>query len=386
MSRRYWYPYFVGFFLLVASFGLAHAPSALAQGAPSVLWQVQPADGAVVGAALSSDGQHLVAVLGYGFDPGGGIVSFDPATGEQRWTVPVPESPSADPVIAGGVVYAGVGSLVSDRSAVYALDIESGVQLWRTDVSNPELPATPVDGVTSTAGTVFVNRGDGVLLALDAADGAERWSVRFERPQRGAPVTDGAMVYVATGFDGAIILALDAATGEERWRSSQPANPVTGPVVADGQLIVGFTDGTLVAFDAATGEERWRALAGESNDEDPSPPWPGLPVVVDGSLYVSSNGFSGARTLAIDAETGAVAWSADTGGFSTSAPALAGDTLLVGSDSGDLIGLDAATGAERWRVVIPDTIDTGLDQASPPLVGGGRIVVTTDAGGIVALG
>ena len=344
-----------------------------------------PADGAVFGRALSDDGADLVVVIGYGFDPGGTIVSLDPATGSVRWSVDVSESPSSDPIIVDGVVYAGIGSLVSGQSAVYAFDAATGNQLWKDEITNLELPATPVDGLVLGGDTLFVNRGDAVLLALDAGTGKERWKVDLDKPQRGAPFVDGDLVYVSTGFDGARIHAFDVATGDERWSFEEPENPVTGPVVADGLIYLTYIDGNLVAYDAATGEERWRALGGIVGADDPTPPSPGLPLVADGVVYVSGNGFAGAATLAFDALTGAPLWLAETGEFSASAPALDGGVLLVGSDTGDLLGLDATTGAELWRLAIPNKIDIDLNYASPPLVGGDRIYGVDDAGGFFGL-
>jgi outer membrane protein assembly factor BamB len=378
-------PYFALFFAVVGGLLVGGTGSAHDNGAPEVLWQFSPADGAVYGSARSADGAELVTVIGYGFDPGGRIVSLDPATGSERWAVDVPESPSADPVVANGTIYVGIGSLVSGNSAVYALDAETGTQRWRADVTNRELPATPVDGVALGGNMLFVNRADGVLLALDVASGAERWAVGLQKPPRGVPVVDGETVFVSTGFDGAAILALDVASGAERWRFEQPDNPVTGPVIAGGLLYVGFTNGELAALDPATGEERWRAETGVRSADDFGAPSPGLPLVVDGVLFVSSNGFSGASTQAFDAQTGVDRWMAVTGEFSASAPAIAGEVLLVGSDRGDLIGLDAVSGMELWRVAVPGEVDIDLDQAGPPLVAGNRIVLRDDAGGIVGL-
>ncbi len=115
-------------------------------------------------------------------------------------------------------------------------------------------------------------------------------------------------------------------------------------------------------------------------------PRPGLPLLTDSALYASSNGFAGAYTVALDAKTGQELWKAPTGDFSAGAPSLLGDVLLAGSDSGDLLALDPATGADVWRVAIPNKIELDLNQDSPPLVHGTSIFVREDNGGVVALG
>lgn len=354
-------------------------------GTPTVLWHYQPTNGAVMGRALSASGDQLVALLGHGFDPGGMVVSLDPATGAVRWQAEVPESPDADPVIVDGIVYAGIGNLVGDGAAVYAFDGATGEQFWHTEVANPALPATPIDAVVWAGAALFVNRGDGVLVKLDAATGRKQWEFQLQKPPRGAPLVVGDAVYVSTGFDGARLFAIDAVTGDMRWSIEELTNPVTGPVMGDGLLYVPFASGEIVALDPASGEQRWRAIIGLVGTDDPTRPSPGLPLLQDGVVYVSSSGFYGAATEALDAATGAQRWIATTGDFSAGAPALHNGVLLVGSDSGELLGLDPATGAELWRLPIPDNIHLDLNKADPPSLGTNSIFVTEKAGGIVAL-
>ncbi|MEZ4506695.1 MAG: PQQ-binding-like beta-propeller repeat protein [Thermomicrobiales bacterium] len=124
---------------------------------------------------------------------------------------------------------------------------------------------------------------------------------------------------------------------------------------------------------------------GEQDPGTGTYPRPGLPFVVDGTLYVSSNGFGGAHTAALDALTGEPRWSVPTGDFSAGAPAMVDGVLLVGSDTGDLLGLDPVTGAELWRVAIPEKIDLDLNQATPPLTGNGWIYTRDETGGVAAL-
>jgi eukaryotic-like serine/threonine-protein kinase len=353
---------------------------------PHLLWNYALTDGATYGLGMSGDGSELIAAIGFGFDPGGQIVSLDPATGAVRWLVETDEAPSADPIVIDGVVYAGIGSLVGGGAAVYALDAGSGAVLWETDIERGDLPATPIDAVTLSNGTLYVNRGDATLLALDAATGELKWEFDMQKPSRGAPFVEGDTVYVSTGFDGGRIFALDAATAEVRWSVEDRENPVTGPVLANGLLYVPYTSGDMVAYDPATGDERWRTMAGLRDEEGDMNPRPGLPMVAEGVLYTSSNGFAGANTVALDAATGEELWSVPTGDFSAGAPLLFEGVLLVGSDTGDLLALDPATGAELWRIAIPDAIDNDLDQASPPLAVGERIYVRDRAGGVVAIG
>ena len=76
----------------------------------------------------------------------------------------------------------------------------------------------------------------------------------------------------------------------------------------------------------------------------------GAPTVVDGTLFVGSA--SGA-VQALDAKTGCVHWLFQASGPVRAAPTVAteGDarTLLFSDQNGGVYGIDAATGAQRWR-------------------------------------
>jgi outer membrane protein assembly factor BamB len=136
-------------------------------------------------------------------------------------------------------------------------------------------------------------------------------------------VRDG-IVYVGTRRltipNSGTIVALDAATGAARWQVElQPAEQglATGclqPATFFEDLVIfPIQDGTVRAFDRATGAVRWVAprLRDLPSGTGGSPENDDRPVGVAGSL------------------------------------------IVVGSTTGYLVGLDARTGAEQWRMT-PD--------------------------------
>jgi outer membrane protein assembly factor BamB len=114
---------------------------------------------------------------------------IDLSDGTGRWTFDTGRSSMANPAVDpdGGVVYTG-----SDVGTVWALDAESGEELWSADVGG-----RVVGAVTITAETVLAGSYDRHLYALDRETGERRWRV----PTRGW-VTSGAVpvdgrIYVA---------------------------------------------------------------------------------------------------------------------------------------------------------------------------------------------
>lgn len=110
-----------------------------------------------------------------------------------------------------------------------------------------------------------------------------------------------------------------------------------GPLV-DGEVVyTGDAEGQITAFDAQNGKRLWsRSLeAGLSGG-------PG-----DGGDRVLFGG--DAEVFAVDKTDGAVHWRAPVSSEVLAPPVRRGDRVLVRSVDGNLFGLDAETGEERWR-------------------------------------
>ena len=137
------------------------------------------------------------------------------------------------------------------------------------------------------------------------------------------------------------------------------AEVTSTPAVVDGVVYFADWSGQLYAKSAADGAEVWTIqLAPEGV------PITCSPLVTEDRVYI---GDMAANFYAVERETGAVAWSAlfdahEDANFTGSA-VLIGDLLVVGVASGELgkalddytfrgsvLGIDADTGDERWRV------------------------------------
>ncbi|CAA7621212.1 PQQ-like beta-propeller repeat protein [Magnetospirillum sp. UT-4] len=134
--------------------------------------------------------------------------------------------------------------------------------------------------------------------------------------------------------------AVDLGAESLAWRQSLAAGRgcVFRPRIADSVLICGSGAG-LAAWASDDGRPLWQLSPGKQF---------GTPLLDDGRLYCGD----GDRIVAIDAASGAPLWSfntvADT--IASYAPAVAGDTLLVGPGDGRLYGLDKRDGRLRWQV------------------------------------
>ena len=338
--------------------------------------------------------------------------------GTVRWVFPTGGAVHSSPAVVDGTVYVG-----SRDGRLYALDAATGAPRWeyRTESWVESSPAV-VDG------TLYFGSQDGMLRALDAATGALRWEFDAGFGVDSSPAVAGGTVYF--GADRGLF-AVAAASGELRWSLELPFR-AGSPVVANGIVYVG----SVQAFDARRGWRRLRfraygqvassvavtdstvyavttggramAIDGRARTVPlehrvkqytiqlwamglwPRPrPQSGTgwalrldqggaytsPVVAHGTMYLA-----GERGLvAVDLAARELLWTFPALSAFRSSPALAGDTLYLGSNDGGVYAVDAATGAERWRV------PTGGRITGSPAVVDGVLYVGSHDGRVYAI-
>jgi outer membrane protein assembly factor BamB len=302
---------------------------------------------------------------------GGGVRALDLATGRDIWRVSTKLELSGGPAVGEGIVAVG-----GSGGALVALDAETGAQRWQVMTGGEVLTAPTVAG-----GIVVVRTVDGRLRGFRAADGVEVWTYEQPVPRltlrgNGAPVVDGDMVFA--GLDNGKVVALALATGELLWTTTvAPAHgrteierlvDIDSPVriVGDDVFVVGY-QGRVAMLARDSGQLWWgRDLSSHR----------GLAVAGD-TLYVTT---ADSTVVALSRRDGTPVWSQDAMlRRSLTAPALAGDALVVGDFEGYLHWLDAATGELLARGKTG-----GGRMSNAPVVAGDLLLLETDAGEVQA--
>ena len=153
---------------------------------------------------LVADGVVLVQDLG-------NLYALDASTGELLWR----DDAVHDPLISDGTIYIPTSPSSADfSSAVSAVDVASGEQLWTAEVSRSEFPL--LFPLTLTGKNIYVSDYHAVHV-LDATTGELAWSFSADSPDSPLqipPVVSGGMVYlVEVEREYALVSALDEATG-----------------------------------------------------------------------------------------------------------------------------------------------------------------------------
>lgn len=272
---------------------------------------------------------------------------------------------------------AGWGQPAVDETTVYYLSKRHALIVVDRGDGRPRWTAALGDTGTTTAGTTvvfagsLVVAGDHDLFAFERSTGTKRWRFRSD-PDAGVGryLGDASGTDVLTGSASGRAYAIDGRTGLLRWASVPVAATGTmfPPVVTGDGLVAGFTDrgarpraGGVAMIDRETGAFRWRSAFDRRSAESASS-FAGGPVVV-GDLIVAAS--SDGTVHALDRITGASRWrlppvhrvepAGDAGVPEEDFRAIAasGRTVVIGSTTGVLSGVDVDTRQEVWRFASP---------------------------------
>ncbi|MBI2169850.1 MAG: PQQ-binding-like beta-propeller repeat protein [Actinobacteria bacterium] len=205
----------------------------------------------------------------------GSVYAIDAENGTELWRFDAGGGVYG-PVVASGKVYAG-----SANGAVYAIDAASGTELWRAaPVESHEAPARTVyysSLLTVADGVVYAGSSGeaGKVYALDAESGNELWRFSTGGAILSAPAVANGVLYAG----GDAVFALDAESGNELWRFSPDDLYEVSLAMSEGVVYAASSGatGTVFAIDAESGTGLWRF---EINDSA----YP--PVVADGVVYL----------------------------------------------------------------------------------------------------
>jgi len=301
----------------------------------------------------------------------GDVAAFNLKNGKQLWRT------QTKLVLAGGTgVGAGLVAVGSADGVVLALDMATGKELWRAEVKGEILAAPAVGG-----NEVIVRTVDGKLRALGVADGKEVWSTEQQIPRltlRGTSAPVVARDLAISGFDNGRVLAVSVADGATVWDS--PVSPPRGrteldrlndidapvKVMGDEVFVAGFQGrAAMLALDS--GQVWWAKDVSSYRGVD----------VDDSQMYISTS--QGAVT-AFTRRTGQPVWENPVlKNRSLSAPAVAGDYVVVADLDGYVHYFDRATGDLAGRAKT-----SGDRVTNAPLAVGDVVYVITDKGEIVA--
>jgi len=201
-------------------------------------------------------------------------------------------------------------------------------------------------------GNLYFANSLGSLYAVKITRVRAQWVYRTGRCTAATPAVADHLVYMTflnkppcnatrSGLDGELV-ALDADTGKVRWKVTM-APTESSPLVAGGLVYVGDWSGKVYALNAKSGRVVWTYQTGDK--------------VKDGLAYAGGRVFFGSydtHVYALSARTGKLIWKSGaqqrlgaTGTF-YSTPAVAYGRVYVGATDGKMYSFGATSGKLRW--------------------------------------
>lgn len=254
---------------------------------------------------------------------------------------------TAPPIAVGGRIY-----VMDAEANVSAHDARTGDQVWRTNIrpnDNKRDREGFGGGIAYANGKLYVSSGFREVVQLDATSGALGWRTRTDEPIHAAPtVTDGRVMVVALDNT---LLTFDAATGAPGWTyqaltESARILAASSPAVSGETVVASFGSGELVALRQQNGSDLWNAALSRTTQTSALSEIrdiPGRPVIYQGDVFAVSHSGVFAAT---DLRTGQSRWSLPVVGVTTPWPA--GDVVYVVSRDGQLVCAARDSGQIYW--------------------------------------
>jgi outer membrane protein assembly factor BamB len=254
---------------------------------------------------------------------------------------------TAPPIAVGGRIYT-----MDAEAGVSAHDAQTGAEVWRTNIrptDNRRDREGFGGGIAYANGKLYVSSGFRQVVQLDATTGVMGWRTRTEQPIHAAPtVIDGRVMVVALDNS---FLTFDAATGAPGWTYqalSEPARilAASSPAVSGETVVASFGSGELVALREQNGSDLWNAAlsrASQTSALSEIRDIPGRPVIYQGDVFAVSHSGVFAAT---DLRSGQARWSLPVVGVTTPWPA--GDVVYVVSRDGQLVCAARDSGQIYW--------------------------------------
>jgi eukaryotic-like serine/threonine-protein kinase len=270
-------------------------------------------------------------------------------------------------IVVGSVAFL-LSSLNNHSAATPAVNIQSTVKTHASATTDASAIATAAANAYNAAtahGVMLgfdaqhtrVNPYEKVLNVINVSRLVQAWKVASGGRIGSVPTVADGRVYVSVAgrvSNEGNMYALNVETGHIDW--VKPYGTYyngAGPTVANGTVYIG-SDQILYALDAEKGAIRWTATTGGSIGTSPT--------LVNGVIYIGSDD---GKLNAFDTSNGAKLWTYSAGGRILSSPAVANGIVYVGSDNGNLYAIKAGSGQILWT-----TPTKGKVRSSPAVVNG----------------
>jgi outer membrane protein assembly factor BamB len=289
----------------------------------------------------------------------GSLCAFNAKDGSVAWETELKgekhEASITDLFITDGVAYFGGGD-----NDMYAVRVSDGKKLWSFQAPIPMEGSIrrnhTVWPVGAVGGVFLFSSTDDTVYAVDRQTGKEAWH-RAVALGSGAALDNDTLYLLAKGP----VLALNAKTRETLWEYRGESLPGSR-LFKSADALYAMAKGKAAAISAKDGKLLWRAAVDCKGRMD------GEPIFLEEKLIFPGR-WEDNHVYALDTATGKPVWTANVPGFANTLAILDKDRILVGTNTGHVCVIDAASGQVLSEMML------GISYTAVPLVIGRRIIV-----------
>jgi outer membrane protein assembly factor BamB len=349
---------------------------------PRVQWEFTPAEpGAILSSPIhAGQAVYAAAIHGLGFSTFGRVYALDVQTGKELWRFDdggAMKSVFSTPALAERKIVIGEGLHEDIACKLYCLDAASGRKLWDFQTtSHVESNPRVADGM------VFFGAGDDGLYCCDLENGKVRWHFQDSAHIDGGPAVVDRRVYFGSGvsenYANTRVYCLDENSGKIIWNRATSLPVWSTPVVNGSEVFFTLGNGRLdhsatapakpagavFCLAAQTGNEIWSQALDDAVLMQP--------VVDDGKVYFGCrNHFA----YCIDRRDGRLCWRKDLGSPVVAMPAWQDSALVFAASAGLVTALDRECGESNWSLDVTTIWQLPARIYSAPSVRSEQIVV-----------
>ena len=298
------------------------------------------------------------------------VVARGSANGEMLWTSSKQASCSSE-------IYPGVNGkyVLTGNEQVTAWDIETGDEIWETDLPDMQV-ATSFKFRNSTVFFAANSATEGWIIALDIKTGTEQWRTGMDHPisqelavdeDHVVGITDGGDLKSLRIADGISLTEISINFGEEYlspiiWNNLIYVTWIGTPT-SESKIKDLEPKGVVTIYSKSSG--------GKLNEVSRLPN-PDLEPVLGSDLILSRRD---GQIFKPDDNSSTKEWNNSIDELSA-APVVVDDTLLAGTNNGQIIGLNPESGRERWRHSV-------LEEPIRGIIGGKNAIYVTGSEGTI---
>lgn len=299
------------------------------------------------------------------------------------------QSFNASPIVFNNTIFT-----LNTSHEIMALNAKTGKKVWqlalKSELDKDQI-ITPGSLAIDGANLIAV-LGSGDIYSINLVNKKTNWHKNLNEPVRSTPTIKDGQVFVKSLNNK--LSVFDIANGNLIWTHTGLPEKLTifgdsSPAIGQNIVVVTYSSGEIYALDLKTGGEIWSDSLGNTNTFDLSENILDVvasPVIVGNLLHIVN--YNGKLTT-FNLKTGQKYWTRSVSSVTT--PWIAGNSIFIVAENGLLACVYRKTGQVKWVVNLNKTMHAKLKQKdrsnaifTAPFLAGNRLIIGSNKGYIAS--